>query len=275
MMQSLGIEMISVFGMPPVPFVELARDLGCRHITLGLRQMDFDPHGYPRFSLREPALRRELVAAMDACGISISLGEGFLVAPGAESRDAWAADLELMAELGVPRINSVSFEPDRQRNIDQFGLLAETAAGFGIETLVEFVPIFAVADLPAAHDLVRQVGRPDFRIMVDTMHVGRSGATAADLAAIDPALIGYIQLCDAPIEPEIANYMDEAMHQRLVPGEGELPLLDMLAALPRDRVVGLEVPLRSEALAGVGPRERLGRCVAAARDLLAQLDARP
>ena len=58
----------------------------------------------------------------------------------------------------------------------------------------------------------------------------------------------------------------------LVPGEGELPLRDMLAALPRDRVVGLEVPLRSEALAGVGPRERLGRCVAAARDLLAQLD---
>jgi sugar phosphate isomerase/epimerase len=271
-MADLGIEMISVFGMPPVSFVELARDLGCRHISLGLRQMDFDPHGYPRFSLRDPALRREIVAAMDDCGVSISLGEGFLVAPGADAREGWAADLELMAELGVPRINSVSFEPDRQRNIDQFGLLAETAAGFGIETLVEFVPIFAVADLPAAHDLVRQVGRPDFRILVDTMHVGRTGATAADLAAIDPALIGYIQLCDAPLRPEIADYMDEAMHQRQVPGEGELPLLEMLAALPRDRVVGLEIPLRSEALAGVGPRERLGRCVAAARDLLARLD---
>jgi sugar phosphate isomerase/epimerase len=276
-MQDLGIEMISFFGMPPVPSVELARDLGCRHISLGLRQMDFDPHGYPRFSLRDPALKRELLAAMDDCGVSISLGEGFLVAPGAESRETWAADLELMAGLGVKRINSVSFEPDRQRNIDQFGLLAETAAGFGIETLVEFVPIFSVPDLPAALDLVRQVGRPDFRILVDTMHVGRTGATAADLAAIDPALIGYIQLCDAPLQPQNPgfmdpDYMDEAMHQRQVPGEGELPLLDMLAALPRDRVIGLEIPLRSEALAGVGPRERLGRCVAAARDLLARLD---
>jgi sugar phosphate isomerase/epimerase len=271
-MENLGIEMISVFGMPPATFVELARELGCRYVSAGLRQMDYNPHGYPRSSLRDPAVRRELVAAMDHCGVSISLGEGFLVQPGADPRETWASDLEIMAELGIKRINSVSFEPDHQRNVEQFGLLAETASAFGIETLVEFVPIFAVADLATAHAIVRQVGRPDFRLLIDTMHVGRSGATAADLAAIDPGLIGYIQLCDAPLRPEIPDYMEEAMYQRRVPGEGELPLLDMLAALPRDRIVGLEVPLRSEAEAGVGPRERLGRCIAAARRLLARLD---
>lgn len=45
-----------------------------------------------------------------------------------------------------------------------------------------------------------------------------------------------------------------------------------LAALPRDSIFGLEVPLRSEAEAGVGPRERLSRCIAAAQDLMARLD---
>ena len=271
-MADLGIEMISVFGMPPVAFAELAEELGCRNISLGLRQMDYNPHGYPRVSLRDPALRRELVAALADHGVAVSLGEGFLVQPGASPPDAWAGDLELFAELGAKRINAVSFEPDFQRNVEQFGRLAETAAGFGIETLVEFVPIFAVADLPTAEALVRQVGHPDFRLLIDTMHVGRTCATPADLAALDPDLVGYIQLCDAPLQPQIPDYMEEAMYERRVPGEGELPLLEMLAALPRDRVVGLEVPLRRDAAAGVGPRERLGRCVAAARELLARLE---
>nr|WP_321572636.1 hypothetical protein [Parafrankia colletiae] len=48
-------------------------------------------------------------------------------------------------------------------------------------------------------------------------------------------------------------------------------MLDMLAALPRDRVIGLEVPIRSQAEAGVGPADRLARCVEATRGLLAQL----
>ena len=60
----------------------------------------------------------------------------------------------------------------------------------------------------------------------------------------------------------------------IAPGDGELPLLDYLAALPRDLIVGLEIPIRSEALAGLGPRARMTRCVEATRALLAQLDER-
>ena len=271
-MRSLGIEYISVFGMPPVLYVQLARDLGCRYVSTALKQMSFNPHGYPAYSLRDRATRAEMMAAMRDCGVSISVGEGFLVQPGVEASEAAAADLELMAELGAKRINAVSFEPDFERNVEQFARLAETASRFGIGTVVEFVPCFAVADLPTAHRIVRAVGRDDFRLLIDTMHVGRSGATAADLSAIDPALIGHVQLCDAPLKPRMPSYLEEAMYERQVPGEGELPLLDMLAALPREGMIGLEVPLRSQAEAGIGPRERLDRCVAAATDLLARLE---
>jgi sugar phosphate isomerase/epimerase len=271
-MDNLGIEFISVFGMPPAAFVELARDLGVRHISSGLKPMDYNPHDYPRWSLFDAGTRRELKAALGACGVSLALGEGFLVQPGADAREFNIRNLEVMADLGVKRINSVSFEPDFQRNVDQYGRLSEAAAEFGIETNIEFVPIFAIADLPTAKRIAEAVGRPDCRLMIDTMHVGRTGATAAELAALDPALVGYVQLCDAPLKPKIPDYMDEAMHERMVPGEGELPLRDMLAALPRDRIVSLEVPLRPEAAAGIAPREGLGRCVAATRELLAGLD---
>ena len=90
----------------------------------------------------------------------------------------------------------------------------------------------------------------------------------ADLVALDPGIIGYLQLGDAPVEPRFPTYMEEAMFERMVPGKGELPRREILAAIPSDVVVGLEVPLRSQAEAGIGPSARLRPCVDAARALM-------
>jgi hypothetical protein len=90
----------------------------------------------------------------------------------------------------------------------------------------------------------------------------------------DTDLIGYIQLSDYPLVPTIPDYMEEACFERMVPGAGEAPLLEILDALPRHPVIGIEVPLRSQANAGVGPHERLSRCVDATHKLLLQLDDR-
>jgi len=271
-MVDLGIEYISVFGLPPVQFVELAADLDCRYITTALRRSnDYNPHGYAKFSLREDKmLRREMIAVMRDRGVSLSLGEGIAILEKLDVRTAYGADLDIMRELGVPRINVVSLDSDLGRTFDQLGALAEMAANVNIEIVVEFVPIFTISDLPTALAAIRHVGRGDCRLLIDTMHFGRSAARISDLATVDPELIGYVQLCDAPLVPEIPDYMEEAMFERMVPGEGELPLRDILSVLPRDRVIGLEVPLRREAEAGVGPKQRIGRCVEAARTLLAQ-----
>ncbi len=271
-MERIGIEHLSVFGLPPVEFVTLAADLGCRFIATGLTPFRFNPHGYPTWSLRDDwALRREMIAAMRDRGVSISLGEGFMVSAAGDIADR-AADLDLMAELGARRINTVSLDPDMTRTIDQFGTLADMAAAMGIETTVELVPGLTVGDLAAAVEVVRAVGRPNFTLLLDAMHLFRSGAAVSDIAALDPAIIGHVQLCDVPLTSTNPNYTDEAMYQRMVPGDGELPLLDLLAVLPRDVGIGLEVPLRSEAAAGVGPHVRLGRCVDATRTLLSRLE---
>ncbi len=70
--------------------------------------------------------------------------------------------------------------------------------------------------------------------------------------------------------PPTSNYVEEAMTERLIPGTGDLPLLDVLAVIPTNVVIGIEIPMYSQARAGVGPRDRLDPCVAAARDLLRQ-----
>lgn len=270
-MDRLGIGMLSVFGLPPVELVNLAADLGCRFVSAALQGMPLVPLGYPRFSLADDAgLRRTVLAAMDARGVAISLGDGFLVLPDAEMT-AFRADLDVLAQLGVPQINVVSLDPDLARSFDQFAALTELAAHRGIQTLVEPVPGLTVGDLPTALAAVEHVGRPDFRVLIDTMHLIRSGSGAADVAAIDPARIGYAQLNDTTLRPRGGNYMEEAMFERMVPGEGELPLRDILSVLPSDIVIELEVPRRQLALDGVSPIDRLRPCVEAARRLLSEI----
>lgn len=272
-MARLGIENISVFGLPPVEFVSLAADLGCQHISTGLTSFPFGIHDYPPFSLREDRkLRQELTAAMHDRGVSISLGEGCTIREGVEA-SSYAADLDLFAELGTERINTVSMDPDFNRTCDQFSLMAELAAERGLRITTELAPSLTIGDLPTALAALRQIGRPDFRLLIDTMHVVRSGSTPADVAALDPELIDYIQICDAPRQPRFESYHEESMFERMVPGEGELGLPELLKVLPEDRVYAIEAPLRSQALAGIGPHERLGRCVEATRRLLANAHA--
>ena len=257
-----------MFGLPPVDTVNLAADLGCRCISTGLTAYPYNPHGYAAFSLRDdPALRREMLAAMRARGVTISLGEGLTIRPGGDVH-GYERDLDIFAELGTERINTVSMDPDLARTFDQFDLLAELAAARGLETTTEFAPSLSIPDLASALRALRHVDRPDFKLLIDTMHLVRSGAGAADIAALDPDLIGYVQVSDAPLAPRFESYFEESMFERMVPGEGELALKDVIAALPGDRAYSVEVPLRSEAEAGIGPHERLGKCVEALRRLL-------
>jgi sugar phosphate isomerase/epimerase len=269
----LGIEQLSVFGLPPVDFVNLAADLGCSCISIGLTGLGYNPHGYPSFSLRDDVrLRRELTAVMRDRGVAISLGEGCIIRPHSDIRAA-AGDMDIMRELGAERLNTVSMDPDLGRSLDQLASFAEMVAERGMGATIELCPALTINSLDAAIAAVRHVGRRDFGLLLDTMHLGRSGATAADVAAIDPELIGYVQLCDAPRTPREPNYLKEATLERMVPGEGDMPLRDYLEVLPRGLTVSLEVPLSSQAEAGIGPEIRLRSCVEAARRLLDEIEA--
>ena len=267
----VGIERLCVFGMPPVEFIRLAEALECPTVGLGLTpHRAYNPHGYPDWSLRDdPALRRETRATLQASGVALALMEGFGVGPGAEA-DRQAADLDTVAELGGRRINAASMERDAGRAAEGFAALAEQAAQRGIETVIEIGP-GAARTLAAAVELIGRTGRPDVRLLVDAMHFFRFGSQVGELHAVAPALIGYLQLCDAPVRSVFPSYMDEALHDRLAPGEGELPLADLIAAIPPEVVISVEVPQRALAEAGVGPRDRVARSVTAARRLIAEV----
>ena len=268
-MNRLGIDRLSAFGMPPVEFVELTADLGCGHVGIALAPMaGYNPHNYPDWSLRDDtALRRAMVSALDDRGVRIGMVEGFALVPGQDIR-ACAADLDLVCEMGGRRIACVSLDKDLQRTIDGFTVLAGMAAERDLLVSAEMGSLGPYGLVDTALEMAASIGMGNFSLMIDAMHYFRMGNTLAQLAEFDPALIGYIQLCDVPWQRRFETYMEEAMYERMVPGQGELPLREFVKLLPPDVVVSLEIPIRSLAEQGLGPRERLAPCVVAARSLL-------
>ena len=271
---NLGLERLCVFGMPPVAFISLAADLGCACLGIGLEAMlYYNPHGYPAWSLRgDSALRREMIAAMRDRGIRIALCEGFGIAPGRDPGEL-ESDLDIVAELGCERINAVSTDREMQRTVDGFAAIAEMAKSRGIKVVTE-IGVGPLSTLAKAMAVIDQVGRDKIGVLIDTMHYFRLGGSIEEIGALDPLLIGYVQLCDAPLASPFESYMEEALHERMVPGTGNLPLREFLSLLAGDIVVSLEVPQRSLAEAGLGPKERVGPCVAAARAMIAEAGRR-
>jgi sugar phosphate isomerase/epimerase len=267
-MNELAIEHLCVFGMPPVEFVTLAAELGCECVATGFEPMGgYVAPGYPDWSLRaSPGLRQEMRTALRDNGVRISLVEGFKVAPDRDMRD-YAADLDLVCELQGDRINALSVDKDLQRAIEGYAVLAEMAAERGLLVSAEMGSLGAIGRVDAALAAMRGVGMANFTLLLDTMHFFRLGNTVEDLARLEPGMIGYIQLCDAPWQARFGTYFEEALYERLPPGEGELPLRDIAGWAPDGVVIGLEVPRRSMAEAGVSPRDRVTPCVAAARSM--------
>jgi sugar phosphate isomerase/epimerase len=127
------------------------------------------------------------------------------------------------------------------------GALCDLAAPFDLALDVEFMIWRPIARLEDAANVMDAVRKTNAFVLLDALHLIRSGGTVAAVAALDPELIGSVQLCDAPLaSPPPSEIVDEARGNRLLPGEGELPLRELLAALPKEVPLSAEVPLARE-----------------------------
>ena len=238
----LGIAHFTVIDVPPPELVELAARIG--YACIGLRLHPAFP-GAPFYEIPSgSAAMREMKQRLGDTGIAVydiefvTVGEGFV-----------AADLTAMlasaAELGAKRLSVCGDDPDPARQVASFAALCDLAAGFGMGVDLECMAWRQVASFPAAVGVVEAAGRPNGGALVDAIHLSRTGGSPADLAGVPPQLIRSAQLCDAPARRPATNeaIIQEARSGRLPPGQGELPLRELLAALPQDAAIGVEVPM--------------------------------
>ncbi|MCL7466136.1 sugar phosphate isomerase/epimerase [Phaeovulum sp. NW3] len=209
---------------------------------------------------------RDFVAACRGHGVGVHNIEVFSVAPETEIADFDAA-LDMGAEIGARRLTALVQDPDRARALDQMCALADAAGARGIAVSVEFMKFSELRNIGAGARFIADSGHPNLTLLVDPLHLFRTGGSVADLAATDPRVIGAAQICDGPFLAP-ANAFAEAVEDRGIPGEGAFPLSAFLAALPADCPIDIEVPLKRLADAGVPPVERARRLVAATRALL-------
>ena len=115
---------------------------------------------------------------------------------------------------------------------------------------MEFGRFTKVPDIAAALRIIAAVSLPNARLLIDPLHLFRSGGAVADVAAVQSSLFAYAQFYDAPPggpDPDDFHAIRaEALDGRVLPGDGVLPLGDLLGALPSG--LPLSVELRSRQL---------------------------
>lgn len=269
-MDRLGIDFITMLGMPLVDFVAAAADLGIGRVGIAPKPLVANPYGYPEWSLLEDkALRAVFREAAEAAGVKVGVCD-LLVFPGMDVAEVMPARLDMIVEVGGDTANVATLQPDFGQAKDEIALFGELAAARGLKATLEFAPLMGIKTIAAAREAHRHSGNR-VGILVDMLHVSRSNGTTAELKAIPASEVGYIQLCDAPAAWTQESYADEASNNRMAPGEGELPLVEWMAALPRDVDVGMEIPMARHAEAGLAPKEYLAPTIAACRSLLDQV----
>jgi sugar phosphate isomerase/epimerase len=126
--------------------------------------------------------------------------------------------------------------------IDVVGPMVARARERGFRMCVEFIPDTGIGDLAAARQIFEAVATDGFGVMLDAWHFARSGGTLGQLEGLPGGMITVLQLCDRT-EPEPgAAYVP--MAGRLLPGHGELPLVELTQRVLADHpdvVVGVEV----------------------------------
>lgn len=171
--------------------------------------------------------------------------------------------VDIAAEIGARNILCVSSEPDINATKKRFEHLCRKTEGTDIRVAIEFLAITKINTLAKALEVVNEVNHPAGAVLIDALHLSRTGLVAADLTAIEPRLLPYIQLCDAGAElldTSMDGMLEDALYLRKLPGEGELPLHELLDVL--DPSIPLSLELRSRTLIEQYPDSPLGRAQA-------------
>jgi sugar phosphate isomerase/epimerase len=269
----VGIGHLTMLDVAPPDWVSLASEAGFD--AVGIRAAAVGPTEEPwPMGVGSPMLAETLRRMYDT-GVQVVDVELIRLNPQTVAADHEPL-FEVGGQLGARFVNVMVDDPDPDRVRDNFAALVERARPYRLQPVVEAIPYMHLKNLKDAAALVGQSGGG---ILMDPLHLHRAGGTPADVQLLDPALISYYQLCDAPLtvpsnlpRPEqlprgqsVANITDIALESRaarLLPGDGELPLKEFIAAMPAGLPVNVEAP-NLQLLAELGPLEFARRARAA------------
>jgi sugar phosphate isomerase/epimerase len=132
--------------------------------------------------------------------------------------------------LGIPVCGLVIAEPPSAAVYARVARCAEIFNGAGVRLALEFLPYSGIRSLEQARDVCAHVGYDGCGLMIDSLHLARTGGSAAEVAQLGAHEIACVQLADGDGSPP-ADLPHESRNARRLPGWGELDLTAFTAAL--------------------------------------------
>jgi sugar phosphate isomerase/epimerase len=278
-MPMVGIGHLTMLDTAPPDWVSLAHDTGFD--AVGIRAAGIGPTEEEWPMRTGSPMLAETLRRMADTGVRVLDAELVRIDPQTVVA-SYQPLFETAAALGASFINVMGDDPDLSRARDTFAALADAARPYGLRPAIEAIPYMQVKTLSDAAVLVGESGGG---IIIDPLHLQRSGGTPADVGSLDPGLLAYCQLCDAPLTAPhnlprprelprgqsvegITDLALEARAVRLLPGDGELPLAEIIAALPAGLAFSVETP-NIALLESLGPIEFARRARQSVARLLA------
>jgi sugar phosphate isomerase/epimerase len=240
-MRTYSLAFLTVNELDPISAIYTASQAG--YDAIGVRLLKANPieSDYPL--LDDDALLSKVLEAKQETGIAISDAELVRLKP-----DTDVATLKPFFKraklLGVAHVIVAGDDDDLSRISAKFKALCALASEYGITANLEPMTWTSVYNIKIALRIIESANMPNGGILIDPLHFHRSGDTVKALKSIPKEIIHLFQICDAPLTFE--NTKEALIHtaraNRLLPGDGEINLKEIIDYIPESAVVSLEVP---------------------------------
>jgi sugar phosphate isomerase/epimerase len=217
---------------PPLEFIDAAAKAG--YDGIGLRVYRSPGINYAFHPIAGDArLTAEVKSAIADSGMKLYDVLSFYMQPETDF-ESMLPTLELAAELGAEYALCIGDDPEWGRQVQNFGVFCDHAAQHGLIASLE-APVTQrqVNTIEKAVALVTECGKQNAVICIDPFHYFRVGNKPEQLYGYDKRLFPYTQLDDG-----LDN--EPAPRGRTAPGEGLVPLDDILDALTPELPLSLE-----------------------------------
>lgn len=240
----LAVAHLTALDLAPVEWVVQARRAGFD--AVGLRSHPTSPGALAYPSMVGSDAHRALKRVLADEGMTVHDVEFIPVLPEIDVA-SYAPMFDAAADLGAACVTISGDDPHAERLAANVAALCELAARYGLRVDLEFMRWRHVGTLREARSVVERAGSGNLAILVDALHLSRSGGSPADIRALPPGMLQAVQLCDASRNDPVGDEATilEARTGRLPPGQGALPLDDLLDALPAGTAMSVEMPLPS------------------------------
>lgn len=273
----VGVGHLTMLDAAPPDWVQLAHDAGFE--AVGIRIGPASPTEEPWPMTPGSPMLAATLERLAATGVLVQDVEIISITPQTRA-EQYESLFDVGARLGARFLNVMVTDPDVARAHDTFAELCERALPYGLRPCMEGISYTAVPDIATAASVLAGTSGG---LIVDPLHLQRSGDAVGDLQQVDRAALGYLQLCDGPLatpsgmpaprrmprgQPVAGGARQvESRAARMLPGEGEMPVVELVAALPSDLPVSVEAPNQA-LLEELGAGGFLRRAREAARKVL-------